>query len=390
LGPRLRGCLDEQDVLIRLGGDEFVVLLLDRNADDAVAIAQRLSDSLADPFCLDSVPASIGVSIGIAHAPTDATDSAALLWCADTAMYRAKLSKVPYVVYRPDIDADADRLLLVEELRTAIEDRSLILHYQPLMDLRTGQIAGAEALLRWEHPRLGTLPPLEFLPIAEDAGLMATLTTFVLGEALAECATWWAGGQRPTVSVNISATDLLRPQFALHVEDLLDRHQLPAPALVLEITETTVISDFAQSQLVIRELRDLGVVVSVDDFGAGFTSLGHLSSLPVRELKLDRVFITKLAERDGDRALDLVRATIALGHALGLRIVAEGIEDAETLELLSGLGCDLGQGYFIGRPGPADGVTPRSSAPSRPPLGAVPAQREGQSAGQHAEPNRLA
>ena len=374
LGPRLRACLDETDVLIRLGGDEFVVVLVDRDTTYAAAVAQRLTDSLADPFCLDSMPASVGASIGIAHAPTDATDSAALLWCADTAMYRAKLSKIPYVIYRPDIDAEADRLLLVEELRTAIEQRQLTLRYQPLLDLRTGQIAGAEALLRWDHPRLGALPPLEFLPIAEDAGLMSDLTMFILDEALAQCSAWWTGDQRPSVSVNISATDLLTPQFVGRVQCLLERHHLPPTALVLEITETTVISDFAQSQQVIAALRDLGVVVSVDDFGAGFTSLGHLSSLSVKELKLDRVFITKLTESDGERALDLVRATIALGHALGLRIVAEGIEDLETLELLADLGCDLGQGYFIGRPGPAEAVV-RSTAPSLPLHGGVPAQR---------------
>ena len=375
LGPRLQACLDEKDALIRLGGDEFVVVLIDRDTSDAVAVAQRLTDSLADPFCLDSMPARIGASIGIAHAPTDAADSAALLWCADTAMYRAKLSKIPYVVYRPDIDADADRLLLVEELRSAIEQRQLTLHYQPLLDLRTGGIAGAEALLRWDHPRLGPLPPVEFLPIAEDAGLMSALTTFVLDEALAQCSAWWTDDQQPTISVNISATDLLTPQFTECVGRLLERHHLPSRALVLEITETTVISDFAQSQRVIAELRELGVVVSVDDFGAGFTSLGHLSSLSVRELKLDRIFITKLTERDGERTLDLVRATIALGHALGLRIVAEGIEDMETLELLTSLGCDLGQGYFIGRPGPADGVVLRKSAQGLSTGGDVPIQR---------------
>jgi diguanylate cyclase (GGDEF)-like protein len=375
LGPRLRACLRQDDALVRLGGDEFVVVLPDTNTADAIIVAQRLADSLADPFSLDSMPAKIGVSIGIAHAPTDATDSAALLWCADTAMYRAKLSKAPYVVYRAEIDAEADRLLLVEELRVAIEQRQLALHYQPLLDLRTGHVSGAEALLRWDHPRLGPLPPLEFLPVAEDAGLMGALTTLVLDEALAQCSAWWTGDQRPTVSVNISASDLLTPLFAEHVHDALERHNLPASALVLEITETTMISDFAQSQQVIRELRDLGVVVSVDDFGAGFTSLGHLSSLSVKELKLDRVFITEITEQGSGRALDLVRATIALGHALGLRIVAEGIEDRETLELLADLGCDLGQGYFIGRPGPAEGVVLQPAAPRIPLPRAVLDQR---------------
>jgi diguanylate cyclase (GGDEF)-like protein len=354
LGPRLSACLRESDLLIRLGGDEFVVVLLDAGADYATGVAQRLTGELAKPFVLDMMRASISASIGIALAPTDATDGAGLLRCADIAMFRAKLSDAPFAIYQPDLDNYGNRVLLLEELRTAIEEHQLFLHYQPQLDLRTGEIVAVESLLRWAHPQRGIVPPDEFLPFAEDAGLMGPITTLVLNDALTQCAAWRGAGNPLSVSVNISATNLLDAQFTHLVRDLLQSHRVPAEDLVLEITETSVISEFDLSQRVIQELRDLGITVSIDDFGAGFTSLAHLSSLAVKELKLDITFIRKLTAKDNEHDLDLVRATIDLGHALGLRIVAEGIEDHDTLELLSDLGCDLGQGYFISRPKPAN------------------------------------
>jgi diguanylate cyclase (GGDEF)-like protein len=357
LGPRLSACLREADLPIRLGGDEFVVVLVDGDVGYATAVAQRLTDRLAEPFVLDTARVHIGASIGIALAPTDATDAASLLWCADVAMYRAKLAGTPFAIYQPDLDKNGNRLLLLDELRTAIDERQLVLHYQPQLDLRTGRIVAVESLLRWAHPRLGIVPPLEFLPLAEEAGLMGAITTLVLTSALAQCSAWRNAGDPLSVAVNISPANLLDPRFTDIVRDLLESHQVPAEALVMEITETTVISHFDRSRSVIQELWDQGIVVSIDDFGAGFTSLAHLSSLAVKELKLDRIFIAALTGDDSGRALDLVRATINLGHALGLRIVAEGIEDHATLELLSDLGCDLGQGNFISQPKPAHQLT---------------------------------
>jgi diguanylate cyclase len=232
----------------------------------------------------------------------------------------------------------------------AVSEDDFVLHYQPLLNLHSGEVLAVEALLRWPHPRLGLLAPLKFLPLAEDAGLMKALTALVLNRALSQCATWWAAGRQMSVSVNISATTLLDPGFVELVRDLLDLYRLPCDSLVLEITETSIIADFERSQLVIQQLQDLGLVVSIDDFGAGFTSLAHLSGLAVGELKLDRSFITSLVTGEQGRDLELIRGTIRLGHSLGLRIVAEGIEDADTLALLSDLGCDLAQGYFIGTP----------------------------------------
>jgi diguanylate cyclase (GGDEF)-like protein len=194
LGPRLSACLREADLPIRLGGDEFVVVLVDGDAGYATAVAQRLTDRLAEPFVLDTVRVHISASIGIALAPTDATDAASLLWCADVAMYRAKLAGTPFAIYQPDLDKSGNRLLLLDELRTAIDERQLVLHYQPQLDLRTGRIVAVESLLRWVHPRLGIVSPLEFLPLAEEAGLMGAITTLVLTDALAQCAAWRNAG----------------------------------------------------------------------------------------------------------------------------------------------------------------------------------------------------
>jgi EAL domain-containing protein (putative c-di-GMP-specific phosphodiesterase class I) len=330
------------------------VALLDAGADYAATVAGRLAARIEEPFVLDSVRVQIGASIGIAILPDDATDAADLVRCADLAMYRAKLEGKRFAIYQEDLDGAANRVQLIEELRDAIEARQLQLHYQPQVNLFTGEIGSVEALVRWIHPRLGFVPPLEFIALAEDAGLMGALTAFVLDEALAQCARWRAGGQELTVAVNISASDLLDPGLPSLVAELLERYALPAEALILEMTETTAIADFERSQLAIQELHDLGLVVSVDDFGAGFTSLAYLGSLAVKELKLDRSFITRLAEAAEGRDVALVRATVELAHALGLRVVAEGVEDDHCLGLLTGLRCDLVQGYVISRPKPPD------------------------------------
>jgi diguanylate cyclase len=347
---RLSDCMRDSGALVRLGGDEFAVVMLDADAESATAVAERIAATLEEPFALNSVSARVGASIGIALVPTDASDSAAVLMCADVAMYRAKFGARSVALYDQDIDGDANRMGLVDELRVAVSEDHFVLHYQPLLNLHSGEVLAVEALLRWPHPRLGLLAPLKFLPLAEDAGLMKALTALVLNRALSQCATWWAAGRQMSVSVNISATNLLDPGFVELVRDLLDLYRLPCDSLVLEITETSIIADFERSQLVIQQLQDLGLVVSIDDFGAGFTSLAHLSGLAVGELKLDRSFITSLVTGEQGRDLELIRGTIRLGHSLGLRIVAEGIEDADTLALLSDLGCDLAQGYFIGTP----------------------------------------
>ncbi len=365
LGPRMRDHLRAGDLLARIGGDELAVVLLGADAARATEIAGRLAASFDAPFDLDVVKVTIGASIGIATAPTDAIDSVGLLRCADIAMYRAKLGHTPFETYNQDIDDAGNRMRLVEELRSAIEGRQLVLHYQAQVDPHHGGIPAVEALLRWPHPRLGNVPPLEFLPLAEEAGLMRPLTALVLDMGLGQCAAWRAEGRDVTMSVNISASNLLDADFTTLVVDLLRHHDLPPSALTLEITETTIIRDFKRSSQVIDNLKALGLEVSVDDFGAGFTSLAYLGSLAVSELKLDKSFIDRLAAAEPGQTTALIRATIELGHALGLRVVAEGVEDQETLNVLARLHCDLIQGYIIGRPVAAEDLfRPMATRPS--------------------------
>ena len=353
LGPRLTSVVGNSGSVVRLGGDELAVVLMDADANDAVIVARKIIEGIEQPFTLNRIKATVGASIGIALVPANAHDGPGLMWCADVAMYRAKLGNTPYVFYDHELDGGQDQPNLLDELRLAVKEGDFILHYQPQLDLKTGEILAVEALVRWPHPKLGLVPPLKFLPLAEESGLMWPLTKWVLNEAFAQCAAWRADGRYLAVSVNVATSDLLEQGFLALIKDLLERHDLPGESVVIEITETTIITDFLRAQAVILQLRDLGIVVSIDDFGAGFTSLAYLSSLAVGELKLDRTFITSLSAEGNGREMELVRATINLGHDMGLRVVAEGIEDVETLDLLGDLGCDLAQGYFISRPSPA-------------------------------------
>jgi diguanylate cyclase (GGDEF)-like protein len=353
IGPRFERCLDPGDLLVRIGGDELAVVLLDCGVERALAVAARLSAALEEPFPLEMVSVRVGASIGIALAPEQAADPTGLMRCADKAMYRSKQAGTPFEVFDPVIDAERDRLQMVDDLRAAIAGGALDLHYQPEVDLRDGTITAVEALLRWRHPRHGDIPPLEFLPLAEEGNLMRQLTSFVLDRALAQCARWRAEGRDVSVAVNVSATNIMDAGFTDLVRHHLGRHGLPAGALVIEITETTVISDFERCRQVTADLAEIGCVVSIDDFGAGFTSLPLLSRLAVGELKLDRAFLKGLAGSGAERDRALVRATIELAHNLGLKVVAEGVEERATLDLLETVGCDLAQGYHLGRPSPA-------------------------------------
>jgi diguanylate cyclase (GGDEF)-like protein len=355
IGPRIDGCLGANDLLVRIGGDELAILLFDSGQDRAIAVAEQVSTAISEPFALEIVTVRIGASIGIALAGLHADDPPALMHCADQAMYRAKDGGSAYAVYDPDVDTEVDRLRLVDDLRAALRDDALELHYQPQIDLESGAVVAAEALLRWPHPRLGYVPPLDFLPLAEEAGLMRPLTAFVLDEALAQCARWRSAGHNLTISINVSATNLLDVDFVAFACERLHRHRVPADALILEITETTIISDLDHCGAVIDQLRELGCTVSIDDFGAGFTSLASLGKLAVGEVKLDRTLLTTLNRQPNSRAL--VEATINLAHALGLHVVAEGVEEADTLSTLTSLGCDLAQGYYIGRPAAASELT---------------------------------
>jgi diguanylate cyclase (GGDEF)-like protein len=356
IGPRIQPALGDRDLLLRIGGDELAILLAGSGESRAVSIAERVSAAIREPFVLDMVTVRIGASIGIALAGGVHSDGPdALMHCADQAMYRAKDGGEAYAVYDPAIDTEVDRLQLVDDLRVALQNDELKLHYQPQVNLESGAVVAVEALLRWPHPRLGFVPPLDFLPLAEEAGLMRPVTAFVLREALSQCARWRSEGHNLAIAINVSATNVLDVDFVELVREQLHRHHLPADALILEITETTLISDLDHCGAVIDQLRKLGCTVSIDDFGAGFTSLASLSRLAVGEVKLDRSFLTTLERQPNSRAL--VQATIELAHALGLNVVAEGVEEAETLTTLTSLGCDLAQGYYIGKPAAATDLT---------------------------------
>jgi diguanylate cyclase (GGDEF)-like protein len=357
LGPRLQGILRSSDVLTRIGGDEFAVVLTAADLDYAANIAERVTKEIGKPFGLDVATLHVSGSIGIALAPIDASGSAELLRCADVAMYRAKAARCPFERYERTIDEGQNHLRLVEQLRDAIETKALQLYYQPQYDLRTGKIPAVEALVRWPHPDLGVISPEEFIPLAEEAGLMRPLTDLVLDSALAQCGTWQVEGRHISVSVNLSATNLLDAELPDQIQSLLARHGLGPESIVLEVTETTMMADRERSQEVIQRLQDVGLVVSVDDFGTGYSSLAYLSDLAVGELKIDRALTERLISGGDRRSKEIIRATIDLGHSLGLRVVAEGVENAETYELLASLGCDLAQGFFMCRPLPAHQLT---------------------------------
>lgn len=348
LGPRLKASLRSSDLLVRLGGDELGVLLIDTDPDYCQMVARRLLKALETPFLIDDVSVRISASIGVAVAPTDAMDTAGLLRCADVAMYRAKERRSAVEVYSQELAAGGSQLLLVTQLGVAIAQRQFVLHYQPQLDLTRQRIVAVEALLRWPHPQLGMVAPLRFLPLAEEAGKMGELTALVIDQALIHVRELRQAYPDLRASVNVSTTNLLDADFVPMVEAALARYQLPADSVVLEITETMVLREFERCKGVIARLRDLEVQVSMDDFGAGFTSLAYLGDLALSEIKLDRAFTAVLATPGRHR--ELVRATIDLCHALGLRVVAEGIEDQFTIDLLIEMGCDVGQGYFIGRP----------------------------------------
>lgn len=332
----------------RLGNDEFAVLLPASDGPRAAVMARALVDELAVPFPVAGVAVDVRLSAGLAHAPEHAQDATTLLQHADTALYAAKTRRRGVEVYDATADGASTRLLMTGHLRDAIAQGALEVHYQPKVDPSTGRVVGAEALVRWHHPVHGRVSPDEFIPLAERTGLIRPLTSFVLETALAVCGRWRRNGHRLGIAVNLSARNLTDPELPAQVREALRTAKLPPTALTLEITETAVMTDLSRSLAVLHELRALGVHLSVDDFGTGQSSLAYLKQLPVQEMKIDKAFVMSLADDRGDAAI--VRAAIQLGHALDLRVVAEGVEDQTTQNLLSGWGCDVVQGYHVSHP----------------------------------------
>jgi len=353
LARRVGDVLGEADRVARLRGDEFAAILPGADERLAQQVASAILKSLETPFVVEKLPIEVAMSIGISVGPEHGETAELLLRRADTALEAARRSGSGFVVYSPERDPyDPGALVLLGELRRAIEGDELLLHYQPKVDLKTRAVVGAEALVRWRHPRRGIVPPDRFIPLAEQGGLIKPLTRWVLGEAIEQCHTWQNKGRDLAVSVNLSARNLSDLQLVEHITGLLETRSLPARLLRLELTESAMMADPAHAASVLASLEAKGVAMAIDDFGTGYSSLTYLRKLPVSELKIDKSFVMGMTSLEQEDTL-IVRSTSELGHNLGLSVVAEGVEDQRTLELLGTIGCDGAQGYFIGRPMPA-------------------------------------
>ncbi len=363
MGERLEASAPVGSAVARLGADEFGVLLQGADESAALGVAAAMKQAVAAPLVVDGVRLSLDASVGVATAaPADGMAGESLLRRAGVALHLAKERRSGIVAYDAGEDgSDASRLALTAELREAIRTGALSVHYQAQSEVRTGSVRGVEALVRWEHPVHGMMPPSAFVPLAERAGLVAQLGRFVLAETVRQWREWSDRGLDLDVSVNLTTADLLDLSLPDAVLGLLEQHAMPPARLVLEITESTLMGDERRTLDVLGRLRSVGVRIAIDDFGTGYSSLGYLSRLPVDEVKIDRSFVTGLPADAGSSSI--VRLTVELARTFGLCVVAEGVETAEQLEHLAGLGCDVAQGYLIGRPVPAEALTQRLAPP---------------------------
>jgi diguanylate cyclase (GGDEF)-like protein/PAS domain S-box-containing protein len=353
LGTRLQSVLRATDTVARLGGDEFGLLLPRQGTpEDVVGALEKIRRALERPVQVQDLLLSVEGSIGVALAPDHGGDVETLLRRADIAMYTAKRQNLPYAFYDEATDAhDPSRLTIVGELRRALDQEELVLHYQPKARLENGRVSSVEALVRWNHPTRGLVLPDEFIPFACHTGLIKPLTLHVVEEALRQCAAWRCEGLTLAVAVNLPMQSLLDVQFPTHVEALLHRFDVDPSLLELEITESTMLVDPTRTRGILEKLSAMGIRISIDDFGTGYSSLVYLKRLPIDEIKIDRSFVMDMAT-DEDNAT-IVRSTIDLGRTLGLDVVAEGVETEEVWEVLTSLGCTSAQGYHLSRPVPA-------------------------------------
>ncbi|HEX6703246.1 MAG TPA: bifunctional diguanylate cyclase/phosphodiesterase [Albitalea sp.] len=337
------------DLLARLGGDEFAVLLRDADLEVACAVAGRIERAFDAPLALEEHTIAIGVGIGLASWPQHASDADMLLARAEVAMHGARRRGGAFQVYEPAIDAaSAASLARLAELRQAVAQGQLVIQLQPRLAMDSGNVVGAEALLRWQHPQRGLLAPAQFIAFAERTGFMRTITLWVFEEAARHWRSLQAAGLPLTLSINLSGRDLPDPELAQQLEALLVRHHVPAEAFCLEVTERAIMDDPRRAQATLERLAALGFRLAIDDFGTGWSSLATLKRLPVDELKVDRSFVMRMAT-DADDA-KVVRSAAALAHQLGWSVVAVGVENAATWDLLRELGCEQAQGFHSGRP----------------------------------------
>jgi diguanylate cyclase (GGDEF)-like protein len=368
LAEALGRTIHDRDTLARTGSNDFLVLLPGlRDSQDAAVVAQRLLAVARGPWEGDGRAFHASISVGLALCPSDGTDADDLLQRAEWALRRAKEAGPDLFRFFDESMSvhAAERLALETELRRALEERQFIVHYQPLVDLHTFEIVGVEALVRWAHPERGLVPPLEFIPLAEEIGLIAALDRQVMDAACARVGSWMASrGRRMRLAVNLSAREFGSPAMAASVAEILTRRDFPPDLLEMEVTETAVMAHHDVAAAAVAALRDLGVSVALDDFGTGYSSLSHLQGMAVQRLKIDRVFIKDLPGSSDSAAI--AGAVISLAHSLGIRVLAEGIETDEQLAFLVERGCDEGQGFLFARPMPADGLAASLTAWSWP------------------------
>jgi diguanylate cyclase (GGDEF)-like protein len=352
IGSRLHSVLRDTETVARLGGDEFAILLPEvPDRQSVVPVVRRVLKVLEEPVVVGGLALQCEGSIGLAIFPEHGTTVESVMRAADVAMYMAKENRSGYEFYdarRHEHRHDAGRLALIGELRRAMDETELVLYYQPKICLQTGRAHGVEALARWHHPERGLLSPDEFIPLAERSNLLRPMTLYLLDSALRQCNAWRTRGLEVSVAVNLSMQNLIDLRLPNDLARLLTSWRLPPGSLELEITESTIMADHRRAMTILSRLNKMGVALTVDDFGTGYSSLAYLQSLPVSSIKIDKSFVLAMAEDPGNATI--VQSTIDLGHNLGLKVVAEGVENVESFNKLVALGCDYAQGYFLSRP----------------------------------------
>ncbi len=352
LGIRLREVATKNDTVARLGGDEFAVLLPACDDECVEQMITAINAILEEPIVIEELPLQVQVSIGIALFPTHGSDALTLLRRSDVAMYTAKKAHLFYKLYDSAQDMYSPRrLALMGALRKAITNNELMLYYQPKVEILTGKVSSVEALVRWQHPEFGFIPPEQFIPLAEQTGLIIHLTRWVLETAAQQCSEWLRVGLELSIAVNLSMWDLRELTLPVTIGALLERYSLPVHLLHVEMTESVVMTDVERTLDILNRLSQLGIQISVDDYGTGYSSLAYLKRMPISELKIDRSFVMHMANSETDATI--VQSTIAMAHSLGLKVVAEGIEDENVWNLLADFKCDMAQGYYMSRPLPS-------------------------------------
>lgn len=349
VGDRLRDVLRSHDMVARLGGDEFGILLASTSIEQAEVILKKILEAFEEPFEIENHNLDIALSMGIVEYPMHGDDVNVLMQRADVAMYNAKNNRSGFCAYESSEDSHAvSRLALAAELRQAINNNVLRLFYQPKIHLETGEIFGAEALLRWEHPERGFISPGDFIPLAEHTGLIQPITNWVIENASRQCSLWNDQGHKLLISINISTNCIHDGRLPVKLNEVILKNKLTPDQLTLELTENIFIKDPVRSKKILDTISKMGIGISIDDFGTGYSSLAYLKQLPVNEIKIDRSFIMDMLENESDAVI--VRTTIDLAHNLGMKVVAEGVESIKVAQLLKILGCDQAQGYYLGRP----------------------------------------